>query len=259
MAIGELVFANVLDKRMYDAQGEQGPPGLYVLSLPGRALPFVAYRAWKVPQGYVREEFRLIAPSGTVAYRWGPQPRWMRGSMDLTPEVDLVEDAFLREVGIYLVSFIVQNQVLGEIEVPVHLQAAPQQLPKDIEDGLKRSDVIWVGVEENGNPITIPAWFAYRQGKIYVLSQLEPGPEEQTIPGLPGAPELLVITRRKYRDTALNRFHATVRVLPAGPEFERAAALLADRRRSRVGPPTRSIERWRKTCIIAELTPVVAV
>jgi hypothetical protein len=30
-----------------------------------------------------------------------------------------------------------------------------------------------------------------------------------------------------------------------------------DRRRSRVGPPADSIARWRDTCLIAELTPVV--
>jgi hypothetical protein len=269
MPLGELVFANLLDQRVYLAQGESGPPGIYVLTLPGRALAFVAHRAWKVPTGLVSEEIRLVAPSGRVAYRWGPTVRRMVGSMDLTTENDLIEDAVLGEAGTYIASFILEDQVLGEIEVPVYLQAPEKQLPKHIEDGLKRSDVIWVGSDvtptrELGgrNSISgklVPAWFAYRQGKIYLLSQREPGPEEQTVPGIDG-PEMVVITRRKGRDTSLDRFRASVRILePGHPDYDQAAAILADRRRSRVGPPEDSIARWHDRCVIAELTPLVSV
>ena len=77
------------------------------------------------------------------------------------------------------------------------------------------------------------------------------------MPGVRGASELLVITRRKAENTSLERFIATTRALE-GDEWEEAAKLLADRRRSRVGPPQESIDRWRGTCAIAELTPVVA-
>lgn len=257
MPIGELVIANVLDRRVFDAEGENGAPGIYLTALPSRTLPFVVYRSWKVPTGYVAEEIRFTAPSGITAHRWGPHTRWMKGSMDLTAEVDVIEDAFFREVGPYLVSFILEGQVLGEIDVPVYLQAAPDKLPKHIEDGLKRSDVIWVGVEEDSRPKTIPAWFVYRQGKIYVLSRIEPGLDEQSVPGLPGAPEMLVVTRRKGRETSLERFWAAVRILPPGPEYEQIAGFLADRRRDRHGPPQQAIARWRNTCLIAELTPVI--
>ena len=79
------------------------------------------------------------------------------------------------------------GEIVGEIEVPVFVQSAPVKLSKDIEDGLKKSDVIWVGTEApNGRRRTVPAWFAYKNGKIYVLSQREPGPDEQTIPGRAG-------------------------------------------------------------------------
>jgi hypothetical protein len=269
MPLGELVFANLVDQRVFLAQGRQGPPGIYVLTLPGRTLPFVAHRSWKVPTGFVSEEIRLAAPSGRVAYRWGPTVRRMVGSMDLTVEEDLIDDAILPEAGTYLASFILKEQVLGEIEVPVYLQAPERQLPKHIEDGLKRSDVIWLGVDaqktrELGgrNSLSgklVPAWFAYRQGKIYVLSQRDHGPQEQTIPGLDGH-EVVVVTRRKGRDTALDRFRASVRILePDEADYQQAAAVLADRRRSRVGPPEDSMARWRDSCVIAELTPLVSV
>jgi hypothetical protein len=230
---------------------------VYLLSLPARALPFAVIRDWKAPTGHLVEEVQLIGPSGQVAYRIGPEPRYLLGSMDLTHFETVVEDATFEALGVYVASFLLDGEVLGQTEFQVVVQAAPEKHDKEIEDGLKKSDVIWVGVEYEGREVTVPAWFAYRNGRIYVLSSNEPSLEEQSVPGLPGAQDLVVVTRRKYRDTSLTRFHAAARVLE-GPEWEQAAALLADRRRSRKGPPEDSIQRWRGSCSIAELTPIVA-
>ena len=86
--IGELVAAAVVDKRVWDAYGANASDGIYLVGQPGPALPFVFFRAWKVPTGFVTEEIRLIGPSGRTIFRWGPEPRRMVGSMDLTTEVD---------------------------------------------------------------------------------------------------------------------------------------------------------------------------
>ena len=84
MATGDLVFANVVDSRVYQGQGADAPAGLYLVATPGRALPFVVHRAWKAPTGFVSEEFRLIAPSGRPAYRWGPEVRLLsRNRLDV--------------------------------------------------------------------------------------------------------------------------------------------------------------------------------
>ena len=257
MPAGELIFANVLDVRQRAAQDDIADGLIYLLSLPARALPFAVIRDWKAPTGYLPEEVQLTAPSGRIVLRIGPEPRHMLGSMDLTHFEDIVEDAWFEELGVYIASFMLDGETLGQTEFQVVLQAAPEKLGKDIEDGLKKSDVIWVGVEHEGRDVAIPAWFAYRNGKIYVLSSNEPSLAEQTVPGLPDAQDLIVITRRKYRDTSLGRFHAAARVLE-GQEWEQAASLLADRRRSRVGPPQDSVKRWRGSCAIAELTPIVA-
>lgn len=256
VSVGELVAGSVVDKRVWDAYGEQAAPGVYVLGVPGRALPFVVSRAWKVPTRTVAEEIRLIGPSGRTVHRWGPRPRRMIGMMDLTVEVDTLDDAVLDETGTFVASFIIDGVIVGETEFPVYVQASPTKLPKEVEDGFKRSDVIWLGVEHQGRRKTIPSWFAYKDGKLYVLSQKEPGPEEQTVPGIPGAPELVLITRRKLRDTALGQYFATYRLLE-GAEWEAAAKLLADKRKSRAGAPNESIARWRSSCYIAELTPLV--
>jgi hypothetical protein len=113
-----------------------------------------------------------------------------------------------------------------------------------------------MGVEYEGRDVTIPAWFVYNKGKLLVLSSLQPSLEEQTVPGLPDATELVIITRRKYRDTSLDRFHAAVRLLD-GAEWDQAAGVLADRRRDRHGPPGDAVKRWKGSCAIAELTPIV--
>ena len=103
---------------------------------------------------------------------------------------------------------------------------------------------------------TIPAWFVYKNGRIYVLSQKQPGPQEQTVPGVGGAKEFVVVTRRKGRDTSAQEFTAAPRLLE-GAEWEEAAKALADKRKSRGGAPAESIGRWRGTCDILELTPNV--
>jgi hypothetical protein len=263
MTVGELVFASVVDQRVYDAQGERGSNGVYLLGVPGRALPFVLYRAWKIGTGSVTESVDFYGPSGRLVHRWGPVVRRMLGTMDLTEERDLIADAEFDETGMYVVSFVIDDEIVGEIECPVFVQPAPTKLPKDIEDGLRGSDVIWVGPDQNGKSNAVPVWFVYRNGRIYVLSKNEPGPEEQTVPGIPGASDVIVVTRykatnpeRRGRDAALREFHATVRTLE-GPEWEEAAKLLVDRRRSRHGPPAEWIQRWRGSCSIAELTPVI--
>jgi hypothetical protein len=255
-AVGELVAAAVVDERVWRTQGEVAPDGIYLTGQPGPALPFVLFRAWKVPVGFVREEVRLFGPSGRMIHRWGPVVRRMAGQFDLTTEVDVVDDAVFDETGTYVASFIIDDQVVGEIDLPVYVQAAAATLPKDTEDGLKRSDVIWLSAKVDGRQVSAPVWFAYRNGLIYTLSQREPGPQEQTVPGVGAVREYTVTTRRKGRDTSLQEFTAAPRVLE-GPEWEAAAALLVDKRKSRGGPPNESLTRWRSGCDILELTPNV--
>lgn len=257
MPVGELIFANVLDVRQRAAEGDLANGLVYMLSVPSRALPFVVIRDWKAPTGHLEEEVQLVAPSGKVARRIGPQVRYLLGSMDLTRFEDVIDDATFDEVGMYLASFFLGGELMGQTEFQVVVQAAPEKLPKELEDGLRKSDIAWIGVEYEGKDVAVPAWFVYRNGRIYVLSSKDPSLDEQSIPGLPDAKDLIVITRRKYRDTSLSRFHAAVRLLE-GQEWEEAAKLLADRRRDRHGPPEEAIKRWRGTCHISELTPILS-
>ena len=79
MTVGELVSASVVDQRVYDVQGDRGSNGVYLLGVPGRALPFVVYRAWKIGTGTVTESVDFYGPSGRLVYRWGPVVRRLLG------------------------------------------------------------------------------------------------------------------------------------------------------------------------------------
>ena len=168
MARAELVFANVADRRIWEKDGEGAIPLVYTIALPGRALPVVVSRFWKAPQGYVKESFELVAPSGRIAYSSEPQVRRMTGQMDLTRIEDLVEDAVFEELGIYAASFKIDGETEGQVEFQLLLQA-PTGLPKDIEDAVKKVDVLWVGEESNGRDLAVPVWFVYDNGRIYLM------------------------------------------------------------------------------------------
>ena len=252
------MFGNVLDGRVYEAEGVEGQPLVYGFSAPGRALPFVVVRHWKAPQGVVVEGVELIGPGGSTAYRSPSRTRRMPGQMDLTEIIDVVDDAVLPELGVYVASFLIDGEVEGQVEFQYVLQQPPEQLPKELEDGFRKTDVIWVGVERDGRDETIPAWFAYQQGRVYLLHAVKEGSDEQRIPGADDATDLLIITRHKYRDTRLGRLHATARLIePEDPDFARYAGILADRRRDRHGPPEEAIKEWRQGHVILELTPLV--
>src|SRR5207237_4070136 len=141
---GELIFANVLDVRQRAAQGEMADGLVYLLSLPARALPFAVIRDWKAPTGYLEEEVQLVAPSGRIVHRIGPAARHFLGSMDLTRFEDLVDGAVFEEVGIYVASFLLAGEILGQTEFQVVLQAAPEKLPPEVGEGLKETDVAGV-------------------------------------------------------------------------------------------------------------------
>jgi hypothetical protein len=253
----ELVFASVVDRRMWEAQGEGATPLVYTITLPGRVLPFIVARYWKAPAGYATEWFELVAPSGKTAYRSERRARRFPGQMDLAQLADPVDDAVFQEMGVYAASFLIEGEVQGQVEFQLLLQA-PTALPADLEDAVKKTDVIWVGEERNGRDRAVPVWFAYHQGRIYVLHSDDRDSGEQQIPGLPDATELVVVTRHKYRETRAGRFHAAVRLIePASPEFDGVAGILADRRRDRHIAPQDTIRKWKQSCVIAELTPAI--
>jgi hypothetical protein len=103
--------------------------------------------------------------------------------------------------------------------------------------------VIWVGADVFGRRRTIPAWFVYKNGRIFLLSQKRAGPAGADRPGRSAeAKEFVVVTRRKGRDTAAQEFTAAPRLLE-GAEWEDAAKALGGQAEVPRGAPAESIGR----------------
>lgn len=119
-----------------------------------------------------------------------------------------------------------------------------------IEEGLKKSDIIWLSTGKDRPPI--PVWFVYKDGKAYVLS----GEPQQVIPDARNLREVHVVTRWKGRDARMAEFDANVRVITADdPDFGPIAQLLMAKRQSMRGTQDEILDRWRRECVILETTP----
>lgn len=128
-------------------------------------------------------------------------------------------------------------------------------LPMDaaIDEGLRKSDIIWITPDNSPDGRAIPCWFVYKDGKAYVLS----GERQQIIPNATRVRDAKVVARWKMRDARLTDFRAAVRPITAASpeEFAEVAILLLNKRQSVTGTPQENLERLKRECVILELTP----
>lgn len=119
-----------------------------------------------------------------------------------------------------------------------------------IAEGLKKSDIIWV--QPNTASRAVPCWFVLKDAKAYVLS----GEPQQVVPNAERVRNARVVARWKGRDAALAEFDAAVRVISArDPEFDEIGELMVAKRQSVTGDAEENISRWKRDCVILELTP----
>lgn len=133
---------------------------------------------------------------------------------------------------------------------------AVASLPIDaaIDEGLKRSDIIWVTLDSDPDSRPVPCWFLYTKDKrLFVLS----GEREQTLVGANRASSAHVVTRWKGRDARMAEFDAAVRAITGaeGEEFREVAGLLVAKRQSVRGTTDENIKDWMLNGVILELTP----
>jgi hypothetical protein len=123
-----------------------------------------------------------------------------------------------------------------------------------VDEGLKRSDILWLNVDSDPGGRPIPCWFLYTKDKrLFVLS----GEPQQLIPYAAEAKRAKVVTRWKGRDAAMVEFEAKVRPITAANrgEFEEIAQLLVAKRQSVRGGAAETIESWIRDAVILELFP----
>lgn len=123
-----------------------------------------------------------------------------------------------------------------------------------IEEGLKRSDILWLQVDSDPGGKPVPCWFVYSKDKrLLILS----GEVEQRIPYAAEARRAHVVTRWKGRDATMVEFDAKVRPITAadGAEFEEAAQQLVAKRQSVRAGAAETIQSWMRDAVILELFP----
>jgi hypothetical protein len=125
-----------------------------------------------------------------------------------------------------------------------------------IEEGLNRSDILWLTPDTDPAGRAVPCWFVYTKDKrLFVLS----GELEQRIPYAAQVRKAHVVTRWKGRDARIAEFDADVRPITAADreEFEMVAKLLLAKRQSVKGTLAENIESWLRDGVILELIPQV--
>lgn len=136
-------------------------------------------------------------------------------------------------------------------------EASIATLPIDsaIDEGLKKSDIIWLTPDNDPRARPVPCWYVYtKDQRLFVLS----GERQQVIPRAGEVREVKVVTRWKGRDARMAEFSAAVRPITArDPEFEEIAHLLLAKRQGVVGTTDENLDRWKRDCVILELTPRV--
>jgi hypothetical protein len=123
-----------------------------------------------------------------------------------------------------------------------------------IEEGLKRSDILWLSVDTDPGGKPVPCWFLYGKDKrLFILS----GEPEQRIPFAAQVKKAHVQTRWKGRDAIMVDFDARVRPITAadGDEFREIAQLLVAKRQSVRGSAAETIDAWMRDAVILELFP----
>ena len=133
----------------------------------------------------------------------------------------------------------------------IDAKAAPN-LAK-VEEGLKRSDIMWVSLDTDPGGKAVACWFLYTKDKRLLVLSGEP---EQRLPFAAQAKKAHVITRWKGRDAPMVEFDARVRAITAADdEFRDTAQLLVAKRQSVRGSASDTIDTWMRDAVILELTP----
>ena len=133
-------------------------------------------------------------------------------------------------------------------------QIAALPIDSAIDEGLKRSDIIWVTVDSDPSQTPVPSWFIYtKEKRLFVLS----AEENQRIPNAERAISAHVVARWKGRDARIADFDAAVRVISGkdADEFAEIGELLVNKRQSVLGSAEENIKRWMRDGVILELTP----
>lgn len=253
----ELLSAVVFDHDTWDQETGNIDPAIVVRGeLPSRARPFVVDRVYRAPAGHYDESFAILGPDGDVVYQHEYARIVLRGEMFEDRFRDVVHEApVLSSAEEHTLVFLVSDAEIGRI--PVFINAPDSAKAAGVLDDvlastLKKSAIIWLTIPQpGGGTVTRPAWFVYRDGKVFVLT----GPDEQDLTNIDEADEVQLTARSKDVRASVGTVPAAVRVVDNdSDEFDEVAETGLSNRLNLVDGHD-ALERWRATCKMVELTP----
>ena len=251
MAHVRLVSATAVD---LDAGPDRAGRVRVLGELPGALQPFRVERVYQGPPGEYEESILLLDPHDVVLWQRPYRPLRLHGqtaeavfSSELDPHVHLTA------TDTHHLVFVVGEQEVGRIPLAVD---APQSarsagvLGDAVEASLKKGSIVWVTVPQvDGSLLTRPAWYVQQDRSIFVLS----GPDEQELPNLANVHEVQVSVKSKEVKAEIGVVKASVRLVDnASDEFDRVATLGLGTRLN-LPDGDAALERWRSTCVMAEL------
>jgi hypothetical protein len=221
------------------------------------AFPFVIWRRLSGPGGMYMDACEIVAPDGE-RIELIERKYELDGESIIQDIVDEVREATFPAPGAYTVAYYIYDDHYVDVPFEV-VQSDPPYgaiIPGPIDAALSKSTIAWVAVpQEDGTEITKPLWYAYEDGRIYILN----GPEEQEIPSLAGAStHVRLIVRSKDVQSKVGEIVCVTQVLEKDAEWERIAREHLIGRRLNLRDGEKAIERWKGNCEIVMLTPVLA-
>ncbi|MEX0592839.1 MAG: hypothetical protein WD358_00505 [Nitriliruptoraceae bacterium] len=252
-----VMSAMAYDLASYQESGFADPSITMRGELPGMAEGFEIARVYKGSQGLVEEVVALARPDGKIIWRSPTRVLSLRGEM--------FEDLFRTQVHERLEISSTDEHTLviyidGQLaaRLPVFIRAPESAhgagvFEEATQAALKKSALCWLTIpQKKGGAITRPAWYVQQGASLFVLK----GESEQRLPGLEDASTVTITIKSKDVKATIGTTEADVRIVTDSDEFDKFAALgLGTRLNLKDGND--ALQRWKDTCVLAELTPRV--
>ncbi len=250
-----VMSAMAYDLESYKESGLADPSITVMGELPGVTRPFEIARVYKGSQGRYEEAVAIADADNTVIWESPSQVIELRGAM--------FEDLFRTTVRTRLpITSNSEHTLLLYLDgnltarVPIFVNTPDSVVGAGVfreaaDAALKKSAVCWLSIPQKaGGSVTRPAWYVQQGPKLFVIK----GGDEQQLPGLEEASSVTVTVKSKDVKATIGTTIADVRIVDDPEEFEKIAALgMGTRLNLKDGD--QALQRWKDTCVLAELTP----
>ncbi len=230
--------------------------------VPGTTRPFLVVREYQGPQGTYVERFVLTDAHGTTLAASPPGRITLRGEAFEDRFLSELRDVTINDLGEHRLTLYIGEDEVGSVPVFVEPEgggSARTAAEATFAAALKKSTIMWVTVPErrNGRRGTVPehtqpVWFVAEGDKIYLLH----GPGEQEVPGLGDTETVRLNARGKDTRSLVAEVVCEVEVVPPTDErWDQVTSKAVTKRLNLPDAGDQTIQRWRDTCQLLELTP----